>query len=408
MHNSKFQFFSLAELSVSFLHKAPVMAERFVSEEDELFELSFPRYLSDLFWPRTPMYDADDDDDDEDEEEFVFNIDQSLLVDPRRVLFEKMIGEGSYSIVYKGFYESKPVAVKLIQPSNALAVSREHKERFQREVTLLSRMKHDNILMFVGASVEPTMMIITELMMGDTLQKYLWSIRPGRLDPKLSISFALDISRAMEYLHANGIIHRDLKPSNLLLTEDKTQIKLADFGLAREEVMDDMTCEAGTYRWMAPELFSRDPIPHGVKKHYDHKVDVYSFSIVLWELLTNKVPFKGRDNIAIAYAASKNQRPSLENLSEEMVSLLQCCWAEDPNVRPEFKEITATLSNYLQSFYPTISIPPKLVENEDPEVGMSEDSLAIGNVIDKMSEKSKKRRSSLPSFLKCFADCFRN
>lgn len=106
MHNSKFQFFSLAELSVSFLHKAPVMAERFVSEEDELFELSFPRYLSDLFWPRTPMYDADDDDDDEDEEEFVFNIDQSLLVDPRRVLFEKMIGEGSYSIVYKGLWVS--------------------------------------------------------------------------------------------------------------------------------------------------------------------------------------------------------------------------------------------------------------------------------------------------------------
>lgn len=92
-----------------------------------------------------------------------------------------------------------------------------------------------------------------------------------------------------------------------------------------------MTCEAGTYRWMAPEvvflvseictaknldatfnsfsylnqLFSRDPIPRGVKKHYDHKVDVYSFSIVLWELLTNKVPFKGRDNITIAYAASK-------------------------------------------------------------------------------------------------------
>lgn len=66
---------------------------------------------------------------------------------------------------------------------------------------------------FIGASVEPTMMIVTELMRGGTLQKYLWSIRPERLDLRHSLSLALDISRAMECLHANGIIHRDLKPS---------------------------------------------------------------------------------------------------------------------------------------------------------------------------------------------------
>lgn len=68
----------------------------------------------------------------------------------------------------------------------------------------------------IGAVVEPTMIIITELMRGGTLQKYLWSIRPRTIDPKLSINFALDIARVMEYLHANGIIHRDLKPSNLI------------------------------------------------------------------------------------------------------------------------------------------------------------------------------------------------
>ena len=67
---------------------------------------------------------------------------------------------------------------------------------------------------FIGASIEPTMMIITELVKGGTLQQYLWSIRPNSPDLKLSLSFALDISRVMEYLHANGIIHRDLKPSN--------------------------------------------------------------------------------------------------------------------------------------------------------------------------------------------------
>ena len=67
---------------------------------------------------------------------------------------------------------------------------------------------------FIGASVEPRMMIVTELMRGGSLQKYLWSYRPRTLDWKRSISIALDICRVMEYLHANGIIHRDLKPSN--------------------------------------------------------------------------------------------------------------------------------------------------------------------------------------------------
>ena len=69
---------------------------------------------------------------------------------------------------------------------------------------------------FIGASVEPTLMIITELMRGGTLQKYLWSIRPETPDLKLSLSLALDLSRVMAYLHSNGIIHRDLKPSTVL------------------------------------------------------------------------------------------------------------------------------------------------------------------------------------------------
>ncbi|KAK9231098.1 hypothetical protein WN943_021330 [Citrus x changshan-huyou] len=412
------------------------MAEPVVKKEGESFELSFPLFednTGDTSCPLTKACDADDDDDEEYDNEFVFDIDESVLVDHRSVLLQKMIGEAVINM--SGYntwdvknwylpgqerkeldlgvveqscsYGCEPVAVKVIQPCNALAVSREHKEKFQREVALLSKMKHENILKFVGASVQPTMMIITELMRGETLQRYLWSTRPKRLDLKHSISFALDISRAMEYLHANSVIHRDLKPSNLLLTEDKKQVKLADFGLAREEVMDEMTCEAGTYRWMAPELFSRDPIPRGVKKHYDHKVDVYSFSIVLWELLTNKVPFKGRDNITIAYAASKNERPSLENLSEDMVALLKSCWAEDPKVRPEFAEITITLTNILQNLRSADTpIPPKLVEIVDPKSTMNNDCMATVHAITKFNEKGKKRRSYLPSFLKRFAGCF--
>jgi serine/threonine protein kinase len=114
---------------------------------------------------------------------------------------------------------------------------------------------------------------------------------------------------------------------NLLLTADQKRVKLVDFGLAREETLTEMmTAETGTYRWMAPELYSTVTLRHGEKKHYNHKVDAYSFAIVLWELLTNRMPFEGMSNLQAAYAAAfKNVRPSSENLPEELASILESC-----------------------------------------------------------------------------------
>ena len=114
---------------------------------------------------------------------------------------------------------------------------------------------------------------------------------------------------------------------NVLLTADQKRVKLLDFGLAREETLTEMmTAETGTYRWMAPELYSTVTLRHEVKKHYNHKVDAYSSAIVLWELLTNRMPFEGMSNLQAAYAAAfKNVRPSLENLPEELASILESC-----------------------------------------------------------------------------------
>nr|GEV72291.1 serine/threonine-protein kinase HT1-like [Tanacetum cinerariifolium] len=92
---------------------------------------------------------------------------------------------------------------------------------------------------------------------------------------------------------------------NLLLTANQKSVKLADFGLAREETVTEMmTAETGTYRWMAPELYSTVTLRQGEKKHYNNKVDVYSFGIVLWELVTNRMPFEGMSNLQAAYAAA--------------------------------------------------------------------------------------------------------
>ncbi|XP_035836522.1 serine/threonine-protein kinase STY13-like [Helianthus annuus] len=113
---------------------------------------------------------------------------------------------------------------------------------------MLSKVQPKNLVKFIGACKDPVMVIVTELLTGGTLRKYLVNMRPNGLDTHVAIGFALDIARAMECLHSHGIIHRDLKPENLLLTADHKSVKLADFGLAREESLTEiMTAETGTY-----------------------------------------------------------------------------------------------------------------------------------------------------------------
>ncbi|KAM1428800.1 hypothetical protein ACFX2I_045070 [Malus domestica] len=193
-------------------------------------------------------------------------------------------------------------------------------------------------------------------------------MRPRCLDSCVAVGFALDIACAMECLHSHGIIHCDLK-----------SVKLADFGLAREESLTEMmTAETGTYRWMAPELYSTVTLRHGEKKHYNHKVDAYSFAIVLWELIHNKLPFKGMSHLQAAYAAAfKNVRPSAESFPEDLVLIVTSCWKEDPNDRPNFTQIIQMLLRYLSTILAPAPAVPQLIfksENavlppESPELG---------------------------------------
>ncbi|XWS22088.1 hypothetical protein CRYUN_Cryun29cG0004300 [Craigia yunnanensis] len=232
---------------------------------------------------------------------------------------------------------------------------------------MMSRVKHENLVKFFGACKDPLMAIVLELLPGMSLRKYLNSIRPKVLDLHVALNFALDIARAMDCLHANGIIHRDLKPDNLLLTANQRFVKLADFGLAREEsVTEMMTAETGTYRWMAPELYSTVTLRQGEKKHYNNKVDVYSFGIVLWELLTNRMPFEGMSNLQAAYAAAfKQERPSLpEDISPDLAFIIQSCWVEDPNMRPSFSQIIRMLNEFLFTLTPP---SPSIPESDTSE-----------------------------------------
>ncbi|KAL0347560.1 UNVERIFIED_CONTAM: Serine/threonine/tyrosine-protein kinase HT1 [Sesamum calycinum] len=313
-------------------------------------------------------------------------IDPRVLVDPKSLFIGSKIGEGAHGKVYQGRYSDRIVAIKVLNCGNTSEERSVLESRFVREVTMMSRVKHENLVKFIGACKDPLMVIVTELLPGMSLRKYLGSIRPKQLDLHVALNFALDIARAMECLHANGIIHRDLKPDNLLLTENHKSVKLADFGLAREEsVTEMMTAETGTYRWMAPELYSTVTLRQGEKKHYNNKVDVYSFGIVLWELLTNRMPFEGMSNLQAAYAAAfKQERPSLpQDTPPELAYIIQSCWVEDPNMRPSFSQIIRMLNEFLLTLKPT---PQSL-----PETNSSDGELTNNGAIIEFSTRAKGR-----------------
>ncbi|KAF2306542.1 hypothetical protein GH714_019300 [Hevea brasiliensis] len=272
-------------------------------------------------------------------------------------------------------YGDQIVAVKVLSRGSSSEERAALENRFAREVNMMSRVKHENLVKFIGACKDPLMVIVTELLPGMSLRKYLNSIRPKQLELHVALNFALDTARAMDCLHANGIIHRDLKPDNLLLTSNQKSLKLADFGLAREEsVTEMMTAETGTYRWMAPELYSTVTLRQGEKKHYNNKVDVYSFGIVLWELLTNRMPFEGMSNLQAAYAAAfKQGRPSLpEDMSPELAFIIQSCWVEDPNLRPSFSQIIRMLNAFLFTISPPST---SVLESDSHETAASSNGI---------------------------------
>ncbi|KAI3970419.1 hypothetical protein MKX01_024066 [Papaver californicum] len=338
-----------------------------------------------------------------------FHLDSKWLIDPKNLFVGPRIGEGGHAKVYEGKYKNQNVAIKIVHRGETEEEIAKRESGFAREVAMLSRVQHKNLVKFIGACKEPVMVVVTELLAGGSLRKYLMSMRPKCLDTCVAVGFALDIARAMECLHSHGIIHRDLKPDNLILTADLKMVKLVDFGLAREETVTEMmTAETGTYRWMAPELYSTVTLRQGEKKHYNHKVDAYSFAIVLWELLHNRVPFEGMSNLQAAYAAAfKNVRPSAENLPEDLALILTSCWKEDPNARPNFSQIVQMLLHYLSTAAPAgpPAIPSRLFSSENRV--FTPDSPGTSSLMAIRDDETPKAKleNKFKGFFFCFKQC---
>ncbi|KAK9707215.1 hypothetical protein RND81_07G180500 [Saponaria officinalis] len=266
-------------------------------------------------------------------------------IDPPELDFSNsiMIGKGSFGEILKAHWRGTPVAVKRILPS--LSDDKLVIQDFRHEVNLLVKLRHPNIVQFLGAVTDKKpLMLITEYLRGGDLHQYLKE--KGALSPTMAVNFAMDIARGMAYLHnePNVIIHRDLKPRNVLLVNTNADhLKVGDFGLSKlirvQHAHDvyKMTGETGSYRYMAPEVFRH--------RKYDKKVDVFSFGMILYEMLEGDPPMAGYEPYEAAKYVSEGHRPNFRSKGfiPELRELTEQCWAADMNKRPSFLEILKRL-----------------------------------------------------------------
>ncbi|KAH9662510.1 serine/threonine-protein kinase STY17 [Citrus sinensis] len=260
-------------------------------------------------------------------------------IDAKQLKIECKVASGSYGDLYKGTYCSQEVAIKVLKPER---VNTEMLKEFSQEVYIMRKIRHKNVVQFIGACTRPpNLCIVTEFMARGSIYDFLHK-QKGVFQLTSLLKVAIDVSKGMNYLHQNNIIHRDLKTANLLMDENGV-VKVADFGVARVQAQSGvMTAETGTYRWMAPEVIEHKP--------YDYKADVFSFGIALWELLTGELPYAGLTPLQAAVGVvQKSLRPTIpKHAHPRLAELLERCWQHDPTQRPNFSQITDILKQMMK------------------------------------------------------------
>ncbi|KAH3764137.1 protein kinase [Pelomyxa schiedti] len=213
------------------------------------------------------------------------------------LVLQEKIGEGGYGEVYKGTWQGTVVAIKTLKGFES---SLKEIASFTKEVSILRTLHHPNLVLFLGACTAPKLLVPTP--------------------PRRQI-LALDMARGLAYLHNchPPIIHRDIKSLNILLDEKAEHAKICDVGLAR--VFDDdtaslMTNAVGTFCWMPPEMMKGEK--------YNEKADVYSYALVVTEMITGKLPFSGLApaQITLKVAVSQERPPLPTSLNHQWRELL--------------------------------------------------------------------------------------
>ncbi|KAM1166407.1 hypothetical protein ACFX13_026265 [Malus domestica] len=243
------------------------------------------------------------------------------------------VGIGFFGEVFRGVWNGTDVAIKVFLEQDLTA---ENMEDFCNEISILSRLRHPNVILFLGACTKPPRLsMVTEYMeMGSLYYLIHLSGQKKKLSWRRRLRMLRDICRGLMCMHRMKIVHRDLKSANCLVNKHWT-VKLCDFGLSRimsETNMKDSS-SAGTPEWMAPELIRNEP--------FTEKCDIFSLGVLMWELCTLNRPWEGVPPERVVYAVA-NEGSRLEIPDGPLGRLISDCWTE-PQDRPSCEDILSRL-----------------------------------------------------------------
>ncbi|XP_054721398.1 LOW QUALITY PROTEIN: mitogen-activated protein kinase kinase kinase 13-A-like [Uloborus diversus] len=248
-----------------------------------------------------------------------------LKEDNWEILFESIrdlqfLGSGAQGAVFCGTLDNEFVAVKKVREKN------------ETDIKHLKKLSHPNVVSFKGVCVQPPCFcIVMEFCPSGTLHDLLR--RGTEIPPKKVMEWSKQVANGMNYLHTHKIIHRDLKSENILIGYNDV-LKISDFGTSKQ--YNDKSVKmsfAGTVAWMAPEVIRNEVC--------SEKVDIWSFGVVLWELLTCETPYKGVDSSAVIWGVGSNSLhlPVPSTCPDGFKLLLKQCWSGKPRNRPSFRHI---------------------------------------------------------------------
>ena len=278
------------------------------------------------------------------------------MLDGRYEIIE-LIGSGGMANVYKAKCHrlNRMVAVKILKSD--MAENEEIRRRFRDESRAVAQLSHANIVsVYDVSSSGDTEYIVMELIDGITLKQYME--RRGQMDWRESLHFIIQIMRALEHAHSRGIIHRDITPQNIMVLRDGS-VKVADFGIAcLQNNAQTLTQDAlGSVHYISPEQARGE--------HIDARSDIYSAGVVLYEMLTGRLPFEGDTavSVAIQHLSSVPLAPS--EIREDVPKGLEliCMKAMCADINKRYASATAMLED-LESFRKNPDIDMEYIREE--------------------------------------------